>query len=164
MTSKLALHWLPCQAPGVKGSVLGLVSTVSVYYDWVRWKVWSATSVSVWQYLKLSEQFARTLSDPETTTSVSHFSYIEPTNVMMIGFCLKKKNLVSQVQRIAETGGVRVITSAFPSSACYQCWGTGLNLVGVLKLNRARINAILSLSNFISKVSLRTAWYTICCM
>ena len=30
VTSKLALQWLPCQAPGVKGSVLGLVGQVSV--------------------------------------------------------------------------------------------------------------------------------------
>ena len=35
----LALQWLPCQAPGVIGSVLGLVGPVSVYCDWVRWKV-----------------------------------------------------------------------------------------------------------------------------
>ena len=33
---KLALHWLPCQAPGVIGSALGLVGPVSVYCDWVR--------------------------------------------------------------------------------------------------------------------------------
>ena len=32
-------HWVPCQAPGVTGSVLGLVGLVSVYCDWVRWKV-----------------------------------------------------------------------------------------------------------------------------
>ena len=38
MTSKLALRWLPCQAPGLIGSVLGLVGPVSVYCDWVRWK------------------------------------------------------------------------------------------------------------------------------
>ena len=56
MTYKLALRWLPCQAPGVIGSVLGLVSPVSVYCDWVRWKVWSATSISVWQDVKLSVQ------------------------------------------------------------------------------------------------------------
>ena len=56
VTSKLALQWLPCQAPGVIGSVLGLVGPVSVYCDWVRWKVWSATSISVWQHVKLSEQ------------------------------------------------------------------------------------------------------------
>ena len=31
--------WLPCQAPGVIGSVLGLVGPVSVYCDWVRWKI-----------------------------------------------------------------------------------------------------------------------------
>ena len=34
-----ALQWLPCQAPGVIGSVLGLVGTVSVYCDWVRQNV-----------------------------------------------------------------------------------------------------------------------------
>ena len=39
VTSKLALQWLSCQAPGVIGSVLGLVGPVSVYCDWVRWKV-----------------------------------------------------------------------------------------------------------------------------
>ena len=27
---------IPCQAPGVTGSVLGLVGPVSVYCDWVR--------------------------------------------------------------------------------------------------------------------------------
>ena len=39
VTLKLALKWLPCQAPGVIGSALGLVGPVSVYRDWVRWKV-----------------------------------------------------------------------------------------------------------------------------
>ena len=33
---KLALHLLPCQAPGIIGSALGLVGPVSVYYGWVR--------------------------------------------------------------------------------------------------------------------------------
>ena len=33
---KLAFQWLPCQAPDVIGSVLGLVGPVSVYCDWVR--------------------------------------------------------------------------------------------------------------------------------
>ena len=42
--------------PGVIGSVLGLVGPVSVHCDWVRWKVWPATSISVWQHVKLSEQ------------------------------------------------------------------------------------------------------------
>ena len=32
-------------------SVLGLVCPVSVYCDWVRWTVWSATSISVWQHI-----------------------------------------------------------------------------------------------------------------
>ena len=36
VTSKLALQCLPCQAPGVIGSALGLVGPVSVYCDWVR--------------------------------------------------------------------------------------------------------------------------------
>ena len=46
VTLKLALQWLPCQAPGVIGSALGLVGPVSVYCDWVRRKVGSATSIS----------------------------------------------------------------------------------------------------------------------
>ena len=36
VTQKLALQCLPCQAPGVIGSALGLVGPVSVYCDWVR--------------------------------------------------------------------------------------------------------------------------------
>ena len=56
VTSKMALQWLPCQAPGVIGSVLGLVGPASVYCDWARRKVWSATSISVWQHVQLSEQ------------------------------------------------------------------------------------------------------------
>ena len=56
VTWKLALQWLPCQTPGVTGSALGLAGKVSVYCDWVRWKVWSAISISVWQHVKLSER------------------------------------------------------------------------------------------------------------
>ena len=55
VTSKVALQWLSCQAPGVIGSALGLVGPVSVYCDWVRWKVRSATSISAWQHVQLSE-------------------------------------------------------------------------------------------------------------
>ena len=36
VTEKLALQWLPCQAPGIIGSALGLVGPVSAYCDWVR--------------------------------------------------------------------------------------------------------------------------------
>ena len=36
VTSKLALQRLPCQAPGIIGSVLGLAGPVSVYCDWLR--------------------------------------------------------------------------------------------------------------------------------
>ena len=39
VTQKLALEWLPCQAPGITGSGLGLVGPVSVYCDWTSWKV-----------------------------------------------------------------------------------------------------------------------------
>ena len=56
VTLKLALRWLPCLAPGIIGSALGLVGPVSVYCDWVRWKVGSATSISGWQHVELSEQ------------------------------------------------------------------------------------------------------------
>ena len=45
-----------CQAPGAIGSGLGLVGAVSVYSDWVKWKVCSASSISVRQHVKLSEQ------------------------------------------------------------------------------------------------------------
>ena len=38
-TLKLVLQWLPCQAPGIIGSALGLVGLVSVFCDWVREKV-----------------------------------------------------------------------------------------------------------------------------
>ena len=39
VSPKLAIQWLPYQASGVIGSVLGLVGPLSVYCDWVRWKV-----------------------------------------------------------------------------------------------------------------------------
>ena len=32
----MVFQWLPCKAPGVIGSVLGLVDPVSVSCDWVR--------------------------------------------------------------------------------------------------------------------------------
>ena len=32
-------YWLPCQVPGVRGSVPGLVGPVSVYGDWMRQQV-----------------------------------------------------------------------------------------------------------------------------
>ena len=49
-------NWHSSGYPGGIGSVLRLVGPVSVYYEWVRCKVWSATYISVWQYVKLSEQ------------------------------------------------------------------------------------------------------------
>ena len=50
---KLALQWLPCQAPGDIGSGLRLIGPVSVYCDWVRQNVGSATSISVWQHVEI---------------------------------------------------------------------------------------------------------------
>ena len=36
LKKKMTVQWLPCQAPGIIGSALGLVGPVSVYCDWVR--------------------------------------------------------------------------------------------------------------------------------
>ena len=47
----MSLQWLACLAPGITGSVLGLVSPVSVYCDWVRLQVWFAASISVQQHV-----------------------------------------------------------------------------------------------------------------
>ena len=59
------------------GSGLGLVGPVSVYCDWVRWKVGSATSISVWQHVKLCRSVpethshvAGTLSNKQTKVTV----------------------------------------------------------------------------------------------
>ena len=73
-------QWLPCKAPGAIRSVLGLVGPVSVYCDWMRWKVWSATSISLWQHIKLSEQIRPrdTLAccwDVKATNSVQRFDF-----------------------------------------------------------------------------------------
>ena len=53
---KTVFQWLHCQAPGITGSTLGLVGPVSVYCNWVRWKGWPVTIISVWQHVQLSEQ------------------------------------------------------------------------------------------------------------
>ena len=39
LRSSLWPSWLPCQVPGIIGSVLGMVGLVSVYCDWVRQEV-----------------------------------------------------------------------------------------------------------------------------
>ena len=33
---QIDIQWLPCKAPGVKGSGLGLVGQVSVHSDWIE--------------------------------------------------------------------------------------------------------------------------------
>ena len=45
---KIGIPVVTLPGPGVIGSVLGLVDPVSAYCDWVRWKVWSTTSISEW--------------------------------------------------------------------------------------------------------------------
>ena len=49
-------QWLYCQTPGFRGSLLCLVGPVSIYCDWERMQVWSATSISVWHHANLSTQ------------------------------------------------------------------------------------------------------------
>ena len=46
----------PCQAPDIIGSTLGLIDPMSVYRDWVRYKVCSATCISVRQHVHFSEE------------------------------------------------------------------------------------------------------------
>ena len=99
VTSKLAFQWIPCQAPGVIGSALGLVSPVSVYCDWVRYKVWAATSISVWQHVKLSVQIR-----PWHTLACCWDINPQPTN--------------KQFQ--PTSGKVRIIIS-LPTSVLYIC-------------------------------------------
>ena len=54
---------LGCQWPrtwhesGNTRSVLGMVGLASAVCDWVRWQVWPAIPVSVWQHMKLFLQF-----------------------------------------------------------------------------------------------------------
>ena len=76
-TSDLKIGTPVATLPGVIGPVLGLVGLVSVYCDWVRWKVWSATSISVWQHVKLSRSvpeihfhIAGTVSNQQTTSYI----------------------------------------------------------------------------------------------
>ena len=56
----LALHKraikIGTPAAALPRSVLGMVGPISVYCDWVGSKVCSATSISVWQHVQLSEQ------------------------------------------------------------------------------------------------------------
>ena len=52
----LVLWELPCLTSAITGSVLGLDCLMSVYCDWLRKPVWSATSVSVWQHVQSSKQ------------------------------------------------------------------------------------------------------------
>ena len=49
MTQTLTLQWLPSQAPGVIGSVLGLVGLVSAYCD-LNIDTPVATLAGAWRY------------------------------------------------------------------------------------------------------------------
>ena len=52
VSSECVLQWLPCQASGDIGSVVGLVDPLSVYYGW-GWEF--DLQLSVWQHIKLFE-------------------------------------------------------------------------------------------------------------
>ena len=62
--------------PGVIGSVLGLVGPVSVYCDWVRWTVWCAATISVWQHVKLSEQTTKPTRQTELKSHLFELDFI----------------------------------------------------------------------------------------
>ena len=49
---------------------------MSVYCDWARWKVWSTTSISVWQHVK----FCLNRSVPEIHLHVAGTLSNQPTN------------------------------------------------------------------------------------
>ena len=54
-TVKTVVTWPPLAALASR-TLLGLVGPVSVHCDWLEYRVWSATSISVWQHIHLSEQ------------------------------------------------------------------------------------------------------------
>ena len=60
---------------GVMGSGLGLVGPVSVYCDWVRQKVGSITSTSVWQHI-----FCLSRSVPEIYTLACCWDATQPAD------------------------------------------------------------------------------------
>ena len=80
---KLALQWLPCCVPGILVSALALVGLVSVYCDWVRQQVWSATSILVWQHVQLLKQTPPwdTLACCWAVKQASNYNNIVPTQV-----------------------------------------------------------------------------------
>ena len=78
VTYKLEPQWLPCRAPGVIGSAPGLVGPMSVYCDWVRWKVGSAAFISVWQHAKI------VCADP----SLRYTRMLGRTNIYFFFFCV----------------------------------------------------------------------------
>ena len=56
VTFKLVIQWLPCQAPGVCFRVSAGSGRPCVSILWLGEQIWSATSISVWQHIQLSEQ------------------------------------------------------------------------------------------------------------
>ena len=91
-------------AHGVRGSALGLVGPVSIYCDYVRWKVGSATSVSVWQHVKLFEQIR-----PWDTLACC-WEVKQPTN--------KHSSLAAWISLLLHSFGIAV---CFAYSAYLQC-------------------------------------------
>ena len=74
VTCRLALCWLPCQAPGVVGSTLGLVDLVSVYcglgkFDVQRFSQCGSTYSCLSRPVpEIHTYVAGTLSNQQTTT------------------------------------------------------------------------------------------------
>ena len=73
---------------------MGLVGPVSVYCVWMRWRVGSAASVSVWQRVKLSRSVpeihshvAGTFSNQQTT--IVHRHLTKPTTLHI--FCIQSR-------------------------------------------------------------------------
>ena len=72
------------RAPGVIESALGLVGPVSVYCDWVRWKVWLATSISVWQQIRPWDTPARCLDVKQQLSKLRVRRKHLPTNTSFL--------------------------------------------------------------------------------
>ena len=108
--------------PGILGSVLGLVGPVSVYCDWVRWKVWSATSISVWQHVKLSEQIR--LWD----TLACCWEVKPPTNKTLFSLTMAVYNIERNALWAAVVHSRCETVSVSMGLSCPVCWGSTTTL------------------------------------
>ena len=86
------------------GSVVG---PVSVYCDWVRWKVWSAASISVWQQVKLSEQIRPwdTLANCWEVTQSTKQPANKQTNAPCVYVSCSTLSISLSLRRLSSTAG-----------------------------------------------------------